>query len=77
MRYEKEDQLELSAWLILIVGLAMGIPGALVFGVVEYVCGYLIFSVLLVLCVLVFGGTSVASRRRQTRAYVEDINLWH
>ena len=63
MRYEKEDQLELSAWLILIVGFAMGIPGVLVFGAVEYVCGYLIFSALLVLCVLVFGGNSVASRR--------------
>ena len=68
MRHEKEDQLELSAWLIVIVGFAMGIPGALVFGVIEYVCGYFVFSALLVLFVLVFGGNPVASRRRPTGA---------
>jgi hypothetical protein len=76
MRHEKEDQLELSAWLIVIVGFAMGIPGVLVFGLVQYVCGYLVFSALLVLFVLVCGGKSAPSRR-PTRAYVENIVRWH
>src|SRR5205807_3856432 len=76
MRHEKEDQLGLSAWLIVIVGFAMGIPGVLVFGAVEYVCGYLIFSALLVLFVLVCGA-KFAPSPLSTRAYVANIVRGH
>jgi hypothetical protein len=74
MSHEKENQLELMVWLIVITGIAMGIPGALVFGIMEYVCGSLVFFALLALCFFVFGRNTAP--RHQTPSHIE-MDLWH
>jgi hypothetical protein len=71
MTHEKKDQLHVMAWLLVFVGLAMSIPGMLVFGAVGYICGYLMFSGVLLL-VLRLGRTSIAARY----SYSEDFNQW-
>ena len=77
MRYKKEDQLHLSAWLIVIAGFAMAIPGTLVFGVIEYVCGCLIVFALLLLCFRFFARNSGTFRTPPNTPEVEDMNLWY
>jgi hypothetical protein len=72
MPHEKKDQLHVMAWLLVFVGLGMSIPGMLVFGAVEYVCGYLVFAAVL-LVVVRLSRASVAPRH----FYREDINQWY
>ncbi len=67
MRSEKREQLQLLTWFLIIVGPAMAIPGSLVFGMIDYVCGYLILSALLLACVLVAGNVSHFFRRSGKR----------
>ncbi len=55
----------------------MAIPGALVFGVIEYVCGYLILSLLLLACAFVFGIASRTLQRFKSRSAPKDMAQWN
>jgi hypothetical protein len=74
MTPDKREQLELLKWFLIIVGPAMAIPGGLVFGVVEYVSGYLIFSPFLLACVVIAGNTSRMFRRFGARADLKSLD---
>jgi hypothetical protein len=76
MTPDKREQLELLKWFLIIVGPAMAIPGGLVFGVVEYVCGYLIFSAFLLACVVAVGNASRLLRRFGARAELKSRDQW-
>ena len=77
MTSDKGEHLQLLIWFLIIVGPAMAIPGALVFGVIEYICGYLLFSALLLAGVHLAGPASRVFRKSGVRADFKGINPWN
>ncbi len=76
MTSEKKEQVQLLTWFLIIVGPAMAIPGALLFGMVKYLCGYLMFSALLLASVLVFGNLADIFQRVRARPRFEKMTQW-
>jgi hypothetical protein len=74
MTLDRSDQLHLLKWSLIIVGPAMTIPGSLMFGLIEYICGYLIFSAVLLACVFAAGNASRVLRRFGPRADLKSID---
>jgi hypothetical protein len=58
MTFEKREELQLLTWFLIIIGPALAIPGTLVFGLIEYLCGYLAISAFLLVSALVVGNVT-------------------